>query len=140
MSSLRSLIPCRLSHLIETSAYVRIKLYTPDPPGPWIQCCIIKYANLFNAKFNTVEKFTFCILICICACAAQCFGRTCTSWLIMCPYQSACQRNSLVVLQLPTGKGSQEKALRLESPPSGKHPWTTAILEYRSFAITRPPH
>ena len=32
------------------------------------------------------------------------------------------------------------KALRIESPLSGKHPWTTATLEYRSFAITRPPH
>ena len=41
MSSLRSLIPFRLSHLLETSAYVRIKLYTPDPP--WIQCCMLIY-------------------------------------------------------------------------------------------------
>ena len=32
------------------------------------------------------------------------------------------------------------KALRIESPPSVKHPWTTATLESRSFAITRPPH
>ena len=37
-------------------------------------------------------------------------------------------------------KGSQEKTLRIESPPSGKHPWRTATLESRSFAITRPPH
>ena len=28
----------KVSHLLETSAYVSIKLYTPDPPGPWIQC------------------------------------------------------------------------------------------------------
>ena len=34
----------------------------------------------------------------------------------------------------------QEKALRIESPPSGKHPWTTATLESHSFAITRPPY
>ena len=40
----------------------------------------------------------------------------------------------------PSGKGSQVKALRIESPPSVKHPWTTATLECRSFAITRPPH
>ena len=32
-----------------------LKLYTPDAPGPWIQCCIM----LINVKFNTVEKFTF---------------------------------------------------------------------------------
>ena len=30
------------------------------------------------------------------------------------------------------GKGSQVEALRIESPPSGKHPWTTATLESRS--------
>ena len=41
-----------------------LKLYTPDPPGPWIQCCIINMLILFNAKFNTVEKFTFtCIYV-----------------------------------------------------------------------------
>ena len=32
------------------------------------------------------------------------------------------------------------KALRIESPPSVKHPWATATLESRSFAIIRPPH
>ena len=32
------------------------------------------------------------------------------------------------------------KALRIELPPSVKHPWTTATLESRSFAITKPPH
>ena len=30
--------------------------------------------------------------------------------------------------------------LRIESPLSGKHPWTTATVESRSFAITKPPH
>ena len=38
-----------------------LKVYTPDPPGPWIQCCIHDINNnanlLFNAKFNTVEKY-----------------------------------------------------------------------------------
>ena len=41
MSSLRSLIPFSLSHLLETSAYVFIKLYTPDPPR--IQYCMLIY-------------------------------------------------------------------------------------------------
>ena len=30
--------------------------------------------------------------------------------------------------------------LELESPPSEKHPWTTATLTSRSFAVTRLPH
>ena len=30
--------------------------------------------------------------------------------------------------------------LIIESPLSEKHPWTTATLETRSFAVTRPPH
>ena len=30
--------------------------------------------------------------------------------------------------------------LRIESPLSEKHPWTTATLKSRSFAVTRPQH
>ena len=33
----------------------------------------------------------------------------------------------------------EEKALRIESPPSEWHPWTTATLESRSFAVIGPP-
>ena len=36
--------------------------------------------------------------------------------------------------------GSQEKTLRIESPLSEKHSWTTATLESNSFAVTRPQH
>ena len=35
--------------------------------------------------------------------------------------------------------GSQEKTLRIQSPLSEKHPWTTT-LERSSFAVTRPQH
>ena len=72
-----------------------------------IQCCI--YANLFNAKFDTVEKFTLGHVAAHCAASSgsvyahaqlSASGRTCTSCLIMRLCQSASQRNSLVVLQL----------------------------------------
>jgi hypothetical protein len=37
-------------------------------------------------------------------------------------------------------KGSQEKTLRIESPPYGKHPWTTWTPEPRPIAFTRPAY
>ena len=68
-SSLRSLIPFRLSHLLEISAHASIILYSLDQP------CIyyILYANFFNSKFlywATIRLDHRCI--CICACASLC--------------------------------------------------------------------
>ena len=51
------------------------------------------------------------------------------------------QRNSLVVLQLRWQRLPRKGAYnKFKSLPSGKHPWTTATLKSRLFAITRPPH
>ena len=66
-------------------------------------------ANLFNAKFYTVEKFTLGHVVAHGAAGSasvyahaqfSASGRTCTSWLIMWLCQSASQSNWLVVLQL----------------------------------------
>ena len=42
----------------------------------------------------------------------------------------------LRINSLPVG---EEKTLKIESPLSGKHLWTTSIPERRSFVFARPP-
>ena len=37
-------------------------------------------------------------------------------------------------------KGSQEKTLRIGSPPSGKYLWATSTPERHPFAFSRPPY